>query len=206
MPGWEATKRLVWERDRGLCRDCGKNLLVEERVSDGLRAAHAALKGIPVYRWEEPCYFCGKTTPIVTYSFSLNYDYCISGVSALDELLGKDYPWVKLAYSRSQDKIVMCNTCTHAHCGKIAMGNNYVKNALITFEEAGELERLRVGEIPNVTAPEDFPEIREEHVDVRHSLEGRVHHLNRNREDRQLSNLVLLCRQCDTVRRKRKGI
>jgi 5-methylcytosine-specific restriction endonuclease McrA len=196
MASWEETKRQVWTRDQGVCQGCGKSLMVIQNVSKELRAAHTALKLIPIYRWEVQCYSCKKPTPIVTYYFLLDYHYSIGDIPKLDELLRVDNPWVKSEFSVTQGIPVICNTCVHLQCGKIAMGNYYVRGALTEFETTGNLEALRVGELPNITMPADFPELQQDHTIVHRSREGLIHYLNASHDDKRLDNLLLLCKQC----------
>jgi hypothetical protein len=86
------------------------------------------LKEIKIYKWENYCWKCKKMTPRVSYSFEYKYDYSIEEIHKLDEILLKEYPFVKRIYSKTLEEEVIANTCIH--CGSL-QGNCFIREELL---------------------------------------------------------------------------
>jgi len=75
------------------------------------------LKEIKVYKGEIPCWKCKNDTPRVSYSFCYKFNYSIGNVKKLDEILLREYPFVKKTFSKTRGEEVIGNICIH--CGSL---------------------------------------------------------------------------------------
>lgn len=133
---------------------------------------------------------------MVTYDFCLGYNYHLGDFEMLDKILLERYPFVKKVFSKTMEQEVIANVCIH--CGML-QGNFFIKDDLIELWHAKvDMTKLIDMTIPNELTLEDLPFDEEElePYKVRLSSFGHVHHIDRNRDNDELSNLVLLCRDC----------
>lgn len=182
----------VWEKYGGKCQICNIELYeVEER---SILEELVKLNEIPVYKWDKVCWKCGKTTPIVSYSFVLDYNYSIGDVAKLDAKLLVEYPFVKRKYSKTRGQEVIANTCIH--CESL-QGNFFTQQDLLKFDTDESLENKIDTIIRCDLAQSDF-DLDEEALqpNMMKSSSGHVHHIDKNPSNNILSNLVLLCSSC----------
>lgn len=119
----------VWNKFDGKCKICQAELyeIEESTILDKIDQ----IKELPVYKWNQTCWKCSKTTPIVTYSFVLDYNKSIGDVPKLDAMLLTKYPFVNRIYSKTQRKEVTANTCIH--CGSL-QGNHFTGQSLMYID------------------------------------------------------------------------
>lgn len=87
-----------------------------------------ALKDIPIYKWNQNCWKCHKETSAVSYDLRAGYNFHIGDILKLDEVLMRNYPFVKKVFSKTMGEETIANTCIH--CGAL-QGNWYVRDVLI---------------------------------------------------------------------------
>jgi len=190
-------KNRIWSRDKGVCQNCQKKLLVRvhpnshEKVIEKL----SSLKEIPIYKWSKECWKCQKETPIVSYSFEVVFSpFNIGDIEKLDKILRQKYSFVKKTFSKKMGEVI-ANTCVH--CGSL-QGNWYVMEDLREMVDYENVNRLIDIVLPNnlvfedLYDPEDF---RTEPFLLKLPI-GRVHHKDGNPENNSPDNLVLLCSKC----------
>jgi len=189
----------IWERDNGVCQSCGKNLM---DVIDPLEIIKETLSSIPiinVYRWSIICWKCRAETPVVTYNFNDgNYDYSIGSVEKLDRILMKRYPFVNRKYSRTREETVTANTCRN--CDAL-QGNFYIGHDLFEMECEGDVLDERIDmTIPNDLKTEDLYRAASDEefspYEIKHTEDGKIHHIDQDRHNNDPENLVLLCMKC----------
>lgn len=183
----------IWERDKGICQHCKKQLteLIEPRKDAEKELLDTT--EIPIYKWSHNCWKCGKETDIVTYDIVFLYNHSIGDIEKLDRMLIDIYPFVKMVYSKTQRQNVIGNTCIH--CGAY-QGNFFISQQLLhQYNSKGE-EEITDKYIPNTLTAEDFPNDEEEKYFEKQTMEGHIHHIDGCRENNDVTNLVLLCRNC----------
>jgi 5-methylcytosine-specific restriction endonuclease McrA len=187
-------RNAVWERDRGICQSCGKKVTETIDLVKDTAQKLSAIKEIPIFRWSNNCWKCGKETPIVTYNLEVNDSYLIGDIPRLDETLAKRYHFVKKTFSRTMRREVVANTCIH--CGSL-QGNWFTMEDLLeklTDEE--DMTKLIDALLPNDLSCDDvLPAQTRKQVELK-SPAGHIHHKDGNWKNDDLDNLVLLCWNC----------
>lgn len=192
----EDLKSKVWERDKGICRNCGRALLKKVDHYDDLARELTAAKEIPVYKWSKECYNCGKETPIVSYDFAVNYNYHLGDIDRLDRAIMQRYSFVKRVFSKTRNQQVIANTCMH--CGAL-QGNFYIIEDLIELaEDETDMEKLIDLILPNDLTLEDVNVRKGDPVTTVRLPDAQIHHRDGNWENNAMDNLILLCRNCHT--------
>ena len=190
-------RRNVWKRDRGICKDCRIKLYEEFNITkDAINAVNLSLCKVDILKYEKPCWKCNKLTSIVTYDEYLGGNLHIGDVEKIDKILEEKYPFVKKVFSKTQEREVIANICIH--CGS-TQGNFFI---IEDFVDKSQLNYSIDATIETNLKPEDFgldesnPYIEEEEI------EGfaEVHHIDKNRENNNLNNLILLCKGCHLKR------
>ncbi len=125
-----------------------------EDICDEFEKNISELKEIRIYKWNKDCWKCYKKTPHVSYclvfqGFVLG---CIGEVEKLDEILLKEYPFVKRVYSKTQGRKVIGNTCVY--CGAY-QGNFFIFDEIIHYVDEENLDKT----IPNILNDGDVPPI-----------------------------------------------
>ena len=188
----------VWERDHESCQECNKNLYKIEtiepfkEISEELRD----LKEIKIYKWERECWKCKKKIPRVSYYLSAGFDYHIGEIEKIDKILMGNYPFVKKIYSKTREQEVIANTCIH--CSSL-QGNWFIGEEIISDIIYQGLDRFLDIKIPNNLTLEDLPLDKENQMlqpypDIK--MSGHVHHIDGDRSNNKLENLILLCPSC----------
>ena len=197
----------VWERDRGLCQKCKKQLFTEDDPYDEIIEELLSLTDIPIYRWPRECRKCHKQTDIITYDFAVGYSYHIGSLEKIDKELMKQFPFVKKVFSKTCGEEVIANTCVH--CGAL-QGNWFIMEDIIEMKASGlDMNKLVEKKLKNTLAFEDLPFEKEQLSAHQEKLPliAHVHHIDRNRENNEMQNLILLCRKCHTkVHSERRNI
>ena len=193
----------IWGRDEGTCQHCGKLLyqvVVADQRKEALESALQSLvPELPMYRWEKDCWKCKRRTPIVTYHVEADYDYSIWDQPKLDRILMERYPFVRPQFSHTLGARVVANSCVN--CGAF-QGNLQVAEDILELltDEAG-MQGMVDTWVANRLTLNDLAVTREElpgptEVTLKIPLLGHIHHKDRNPENNDLQNLVLLCRGC----------
>lgn len=181
----------VWDIFDGKCQVCQAELyeVEESTILDDIER----LKELPIYKWDQVCWKCSKITPIVTYSFVLDYNKSIGDVPKLDAMLLAKYPFVKRIYSYTRGVEVTANTCIH--CGSL-QGNHFTGQSLLYFDDDSLKDKIDSILLCDFEQSDfDLDEGALEPM-VSRSSSGHVHHIDKNPENNVLSNLVLLCSSC----------
>lgn len=190
-------RRTIWKRDKGICQDCRLKLYEEINITEELiDAVNLSLCNVDILKYEKICWKCNKLTTIVTYDEILDGNIHIGDVEKIDKILEEKYPSVKKTFSKAQEKEVIANTCIH--CGSI-QGNFFIGEDLMDVPKLGCIVDST---IETNLKPEDFgldeknPYIEEEEIGGL----AEVHHIDKNRENNNLNNLILLCKNCHLER------
>jgi len=190
-------RRKIWKRDKGVCQDCGIRLYEEFNITkDMINTVNLSLCRVDILKYEKLCWKCNKLTPIVTYDEVLDSNLHIGDIEKIDKILKEKYPFVKEVFSKTQEREVIANICIH--CGSI-QGNFFIKDDLI---DMSNLNYFVDSAIETNLKPEDFgldendPYIEEEEIEGL----AEVHHIDKNRENNDLNNLILLCKNCHLKR------
>ena len=125
-----------------------------EDICDQFEKNISELKEIKIYKWNKDCWKCHKETPHISYCLVFQGVVlgCIGDIEKLDEILLKEYPFVKRVYSKTQGRRVIGNTC--GHCGAY-QGNFFIFDEIIHYVIEEDLDKT----IPNVLNDDDFPPI-----------------------------------------------
>ncbi len=199
----------VWERDHESCQECNKNLYKIETIEPFKEISEElyARKELFIYKWETDCWKCKKKTTKVSYFLDRPFSYHIGDIEKLDKILMEKYPFVKKVFSKTRGEEVIANTCIH--CGRL-QGNWFITEEIILDLVNEGLENYVDIKIPITLTPEDL-DISEEdpHYKERVDIErfGHVHHIDGDRSNNKLENLILLCPSCHKkadIERKKK--
>ncbi|GAG75394.1 unnamed protein product [marine sediment metagenome] len=199
----------VWERDHESCQRCSKILYKIETIEpfkEILEELHD-LKEIKIYKWERECWKCKKKTPRVSYYFSTGFSYHVGEIEKIDKILMENYPFVKKIYSKTMEQEVIANTCVH--CSSL-QGNWFIGEEIILDIMYQGLDKFLDIKIPNTLTLEDLPLDKENpmlqpYPDIK--MSGHVHHVDGDRSNNKLENLILLCPSCHKkadIERKKK--
>jgi 5-methylcytosine-specific restriction endonuclease McrA len=184
----------IWERDKGTCQKCKKQLyeLIDpyEEAIEELQNLHE----IKIYKWIHKCWKCGKETPIVTYDLGILMDNQLGTIKKLDEMLMQKYSFVNKKFSKTQQAEDVANTCIN--CGALQGNFFLVKELLLKKADGQNMDELVDITFPNDLEPEDLQIERGELTYEEKSSYANVHHIDGNRSNNNLENLILLCRQC----------
>ena len=185
----------VWNRDKGTCQKCGRRLYKVVDPYEGVIEALLSLKDIKIFKWVKNCWKCHEETPVVTYDFALGYNYHIGEIGKIDQMLMKMYPFVKRVFSKTMEEEVTANICVN--CGAL-QGNWFIMEDLIKMKvEEEDMAELVDTILPINLEIEDIPIEKEDLKPFRQKLSlAHVHHIDGDRENNDLHNLVLLCRTC----------
>lgn len=197
----------VRERDDWTCQDCKKQMYtmfdpVKER--EEARIKLLSFKDFPVYRYYKECWKCKERTQILSYFFFLAYNHTIGNVEKLDLQMLEKFELIKKVHSYTMECEVIANVCEHCQA---LQGNWFVSDdinrILFTPDEIKETPDLPVVERlqNNLTLDDTNFETSEVHKIF---TGGEVHHINKDRTNNQLSNLVFLCRKCHLKRHNKK--
>jgi len=197
----------VWERDNASCQRCSKKLYKIETIEpfkEILEELHD-LKEIKIYKWERECWKCKKKTPRVSYYFCAGFNYHIGEIEKIDKILMENYPFVKRIYSKTMEQEVIANTCVY--CGSL-QGNWFIGEELILDIIYQGLNNFLDIIIPNNLILEDLSFDKEDpmfqpYPDIK--TFGHVHHIDGDRNNNSLENLILICplhKKADFERRK----
>ena len=198
----------VWERDNYSCQRCSKQLFKIETIEPFKEISEELqdLKEIQIYKWERECWKCKKKTPRVSYYLSAGFNYRIGEIEKIDIILMENYPFVKKIYSKTMEQDVIANTCVH--CGSL-QGNWFIGEDIVSdiIYQGLDIDKI----LPNNLTLEDlalneedpmfqpYPEIK---------AFGHVHHVDGDRTNNRLENLLLLCPSCHKradIERKKKS-
>ena len=190
----DALRNLIWERDKGKCQGCGKELTMKINPYDDILSQFLDLKEIKIFKWERPCWKCDNTTSIVTYDLEVGYDFHIGSITKLDKLLMERYPSVKNVFSKTMEENTIANVCVK--CGML-QGNWFIMEELLEMKNDGvDFEKLVDAVIPNTFDFKDFYGDEEFETYEERLSSGHIHHKDRNRDNNEPGNLILLCRDC----------
>ncbi|MFX1392984.1 MAG: HNH endonuclease [Promethearchaeota archaeon] len=187
----------VWERDKGICQECGKILSKSKKINilnKILEELHA-LKEIEIFNWESNCLICKKKTPRVSYFIDFEFTYSIGDIEKLDKFLMEKYPFVKMDFKNAMEQEVITNTCIH--CAS-SQGNWFIRKELFDLIYEG-LDKFLNIKIPNNLTLDDLninkikPMFQQYEEFERF---GHVHHIDGDKINNNLENLVLLCPSC----------
>ncbi|MHA1274567.1 MAG: hypothetical protein ACTSQS_14175 [Promethearchaeota archaeon] len=93
------------------------------------------MEALRVYKWYVNCWKCRKETPHISYYVVISGNLCIIGdLPELDELLKKEYPFVKKVFSQSCGEKLIANTCVH--CGAL-QENSFILDEIIRLALIG---------------------------------------------------------------------
>ena len=199
----------VWKRDNASCQRCSKKLVKIETIEPlkEILEELQVLKEIKIFKWERECWKCKKKTPRVSYYFTANFSYHIGDIEKIDVILMENYPFVKKIYSLTMEQEVIANTCVY--CGSL-QGNFFIGKEIISDVIYQGLDKFLDKKLPNNLTLADlalneedpmfqpYPEIKSF---------GHVHHLDGDRSNNSLENLLLLCPSCHKradIERKKK--
>jgi len=202
-------KGKVWERDNASCQRCSKKLFRIETIEPFKEISEELqdLKETKIFKWEKECWNCKKKTPRVSYYFDAGFSWHIGGIEKIDIILMENYPFVKKIYSKTMEQEVIANTCVY--CGSL-QGNWFIGEEIVVDIMYQGLDKFLDKILPNNLTLEDlaldeenpmfqpYPEIK---------TFGHVHHVDGDRSNNQLENLLLLCPSChrrSDIERKKK--
>jgi hypothetical protein len=194
----------VLKRDKGICQICQKKLfktltVVRDDYEEAV-AMLSSIKEIPIYKWKRKCWNCERETLIVNYDLQLDSHFSLGNMGdfeKLDEILIEKYPFVKKVFSKTQGREVIANTCVH--CGSL-QGSWFIIEDIHEKEAEGEdMNKMIDIVLSNKLTPEDLliqkgsPKSYEA-TEITKPYE--IHHKDWNWENNELSNLVLVCKEC----------
>lgn len=187
----------VWLRDEGTCQKCGKKLFDIKIINpyNEILEELQSLKEIKIYKWERSCWKCKKKTPRVSYDVVVGYSYHIGSIQKIDEKLMEQYPFVKRKFSYTWGKEIIENLCIH--CGEL-QGNFYISEELLFLRYEG-LDNFIDIAMPNTLKIEDLDidwgdPMFQEYEEIEKF--GHIHHIDGDRTNNNLENLILLCYSC----------
>lgn len=201
----------VWERDHESCQRCGKklyNVTTIDPFKEILEELHT-LKDIEIYKWETNCWKCKKKTPRVSYYLNIGFNFSIGNIEIIDKFLMQKYSFVQKVFSKTMKQEVIANTCVH--CG-ILQGNWFIGEEIILDIIYQGFDKFLDIKIPNNLTLEDLSFDKEDpmfqkYEDIKRF--GHVHHIDGDRSNNKLENLLLLCPSChkkaDIERKKNIG-
>lgn len=138
------------------------------------------------------CWRCHDDTPIVSYDFTFRYDHLIGAVPRLDELLMREYSFVKRVFNKPQSKTVAANVCVN--CGA-HQSNWYTHQALLELK-ATEQHPVVDTTLPNELNLEDFP-FYDKVLPYKQRLPiAQIQYLDGNKANYNSDNLLLVCNDC----------
>jgi len=199
----------VWLRDNSFCQRCGKKLykiITIDPLEEILEELHA-LKEIKIYKWERNCWKCEKRTPRVSYYIQVGFDYKIGDIEKIDKILMEKYPFIKKMFSKTMEQEIIANTCIH--CGNL-QGNWFIGEEIILDIIYQGLDNFLDIILPNNLKIEDLDINKEDQMFQKYEdIEtfGHVHHIDGDRSNNNLENLLLLCPSCHKkadIERKKK--
>lgn len=125
-----------------------------EDICDQFEKNISELKEIKIYKWNKDCWKCHKETPHVSYYLVFQGVVlgCIGDIEKLDEILLKEYSFVKKVFSKTQGRKVIGNTCVH--CGAY-QGNYFIFDEFLHYVIEEDLDKT----IPNILNDNDMPSI-----------------------------------------------
>ena len=195
-------REMIWNRDENKCRDCGKLLVKIFDEYENYNKILSDIQNINVYKFDRKCWKCNNNTPIITYSYRINYETkTIGSINKIDILLLNKYPIIKIKYSNTMKEEVIANVCIN--CGEL-QGNYYIWDELIDdIVDCLDLNQYLIDTINIKLSPEDLG-IENDGTFIFDEKEsfGHVHHIDHNRDNNNLDNLILLCRDCYIKRHK----
>ncbi|MEE9379670.1 MAG: HNH endonuclease [Candidatus Lokiarchaeia archaeon] len=198
----------VWERDNASCQTCGKklyNITTIDPFKEISEELHT-LKDIEIYKWERKCWKCGEKTPRVSYFFNAGFDYRIGEIEKLDKILMEMYLFLSKTFSKTMEQEVIANICVH--CSSL-QGNWFIGEEIMLDIIYQGLDNFVDKILPNNLTLEDLALDKEDpmfqpYPDIK--TFGHVHHVDGDRSNNELENLLLLCPSChkkaDIERRK----
>jgi len=148
------------------CSQCKKNL-------------YNLNQNIPIRRWSQSCWKCGKETEVVSYIIKGGGigNSVIGSHKKLDEILKSEYPFVKDVYSKTMQEWTIGNLCQH--CGSF-QGNGFIEHnivwdaALYSYDNSFDI-----------------------HFPIERVLSnGRIVFKDGNEENKDIDNLALICSEC----------
>lgn len=191
-------RNIIWERDNNTCQYCRKSLLQRIEPLKEIDELLSEIKEVDIYQWTKICWKCGAETTIVTYLLEISENYHIGSIENLDMELMKRYQFVKRKYSHTMGTEVIANTCIH--CNSL-QGNRYILKDIIEFySEGSDMREFIIGKINTIISVKDLYD--EEYHDEfqpyyeKLSTFGHVHHIDKNRKNNNIENLILLCAEC----------
>jgi len=131
---------------------------------------------IPLRKWKQECWKCGRQTEVVSYVISDEMDNCIIGShEKVDAILRDEYSFIEKLYSTWMKRWTTGNKCVH--CGAF-QGNGYIEHDLVwdrgvyynDYDEIFPIERI---------------------LSIGHIL-----YLDKNEENKDIENLKLICFDC----------
>jgi 5-methylcytosine-specific restriction endonuclease McrA len=187
----------VWDRDNSTCQGCDKILFRIDTIEPlkEISKELSELKNLKIYRWERKCWRCKNVTPRVSYLFSAGFSYHIGEIERLDGILIDLYPFINRTYSKTMEQEVIANTCIH--CNSL-QGNWFIMHELLDLEYQG-LDNFVDKILPNNLNLEDLPLDEDDSMFQPYpemKSFGHVHHIDGDRSNNKLENLVLLCPSC----------
>ena len=125
-----------------------------EDICDQFEKKISELKEIKIYKWNKDCWKCHKETLHVSYCLVFQGVVlgCIGDIEKLDEILLKEYSFVKKVFSKTQGRKVIGNTCVH--CGAY-QGNYFIFDEFLHYVIEEDLDKT----IPNILNDNDMPSI-----------------------------------------------
>ena len=202
-------KGKVWERDNASCQRCSKKLYKIETIKPFKEISEELqdLREIKIYKWERECWKCKKKTPRVSYYFNAGFSYRIGKIEKIDIFLMKNYPFVKKIYSKTMEQEVIANACVY--CGSL-QGNWFVGEEIMLDIIYQGLDKFLDKILPNNLTLEDLALDKEDPMFQPYpniKTFGHVHHVDGDRSNNKLENLLLLCPSCHKrmdIERKKK--
>lgn len=121
-------------------------------ICDQFEKNISELKEIKIYKWNKYCWKCHKETPHVSYCLVFQGVVlgCIGDVKKLDEILLKEYSFVKRVYSKTQGRGEIGNACIY--CGAYHR-NYFIFDEILHHVNEEDLDKT----IPNILNDEDLP-------------------------------------------------
>lgn len=184
----------VWERDNASCQRCSKKLYKIETIEPFKVISEELqdLKEIKIYKWERECWKCKKKTPRVSYYFNAGFSYHIGEIEKIDRFLMENYPFVKKIYSKTMEQEVIANACVY--CGSL-QGNWFVGEEIMLDIIYQGLDKFVDKILPNNLTLEDLALDKEDPMFQPYpniKTFGHVHHVDGDRSNNKLENLLLL--------------
>jgi 5-methylcytosine-specific restriction endonuclease McrA len=183
----------VWERDNNICQNCGRELFETINIKELADKQLKEIKEIAIYKWQDKCWKCGKETPAVSYDICVLNNNEIGDVPKIDQKLSEIYNFVKISFSKTMQKNYFANNCIH--CG-ILQGKNFISDRFIDLrcEEGHEklIDRYLVNDLTLEDIDDDFEGV---YVNKLPKIAA-IHHIDKNKSNNKLENLILLCKDC----------